>query len=195
MKSYIDLPETYVEIEKVDFKEKKLALKINGLALIVMILMAVVANHFVPIFSLFIMEEGLLIYFLRTIVLLIGIFAYIILHEAVHGIFMKYYGKAKPDFGLTLMYAYAGSKAYFCKKHYIIIALAPIVIWGVVLAVANVLVPISWFWCIYCIQIMNISGAMGDLYMTWKLQTMQKDILIQDSGVGMIIYAPNNNEI
>ena len=86
------------------------------------------------------------------------------------------------------MYAYAGSNCYFNKKHYIIIALAPIVIWGIVLLVLNLVFKETWFWVIYFIQIFNLSGAAGDLYVTYRFSKLPKDILIKDIGVNMTIY-------
>ena len=86
------------------------------------------------------------------------------------------------------MYAYAGSDAYFGKKPYIVIALAPVVVWGVVLLILNLLAGDGWFWVVWLIQVSNLSGAAGDLYVTAKLSKMSADILIQDSGVSMTVY-------
>lgn len=86
---------------------------------------------------------------------------YLVLHELVHGICMRAFSGVRPHYGFTGLYAYAGSSAYFGKKPYIVIALAPIVVWGAVLAILNLLVPASWFWPVYFIQIINVSGAAG----------------------------------
>jgi len=67
--------------------------------------------------------------------------------------------------------------------------LAPVVFWGIVLAVINVLVPLEWFWVVYFIQIINLSGAAGDLYVTVKFSRLPSDILVQDYGVGMTVYS------
>jgi hypothetical protein len=115
-----------------------------------------------------------------------------VLHELVHGIFMKHYSGVKPKYGFTLLYAYAGSTAYFNKKSYIIIALAPVVIWGIVLGVLCAVLPVSWFWVFYFIQMGNISGAAGDAYVTYKMLTFPKDILVNDTGVAMTVYTKNN---
>ena len=69
------------------------------------------------------------------------------------------------------------------------IALAPIVLWGIVLAALNMLVPVEWFWVVYIIQIGNISGGTGDLYVTWKFSKMPDDILVHDSGIEMEVYS------
>ena len=83
-----------------------------------------------------------------------------------------------------------GSAALLARIIYTVIALAPIVVWGIVLGILNFMVPISWFYVVYFIQVGNISGAAGDLYVTWLLSRMPKDILIQDAGVAMQVFAP-----
>jgi len=185
---YAVLPEGYKEIKKVDLqKDKKLAGVVNGLAFIVMAAMIVPMLFIVPIKEL--MSDGKLMYLAKLGAMAVGIMVYIILHELVHGIFMIGYSKIKPTYGFSGMYAYAGSSAFFCKTHYIVIALAPIVIWGVVLLILNLLVPVGWFWVVYLIQIMNISGAAGDLYVSVSFSKLPKDILINDTGVSMTIYS------
>jgi hypothetical protein len=135
------------------------------------------------------MQAGLGAYTARFAVLLALLVVYMILHELVHGIAMKMCGTKKIKYGFTGMYAFAGSDDYYGKKPYILIALAPVVLWGVVLAVINPFVPADWFWVVYLIQISNISGAAGDLYVTVKFSKLPKDILVKDYGVGMRVYS------
>ena len=192
MKALQTLPNGYREIFSVDLaKDKKMMLVLNLLALIVAILMAVVGAFFVPISTLFDFSNGFLIYWLRILLLAVGTFGYIVLHELVHGITMKYFGCRKVNYGLSWTYAYAGCTDYFPKKPYLVIALAPVVFWGIVLAVLCLLVPESWFWVVYIIQVCNISGAAGDAYVTWKFSRMPRDILVQDTGVSMTVYSKN----
>lgn len=188
MQDFAVLPEGYKEIKQIDLqKDKKLAGVVNGFALIVMAVMVIPMLFIVPIKTF--MADGKILYLAKLGVIVVGMIAYIVLHELVHGIVMKYYSKIKPTYGFTGMYAYAGSSAYFCKKHYIIIALAPIVLWGVVLLILNLLVPTGWFWVVYLIQMMNISGAAGDLYVSVSFSKLPEDILINDTGVSMTIYS------
>ena len=53
----------------------------------------------------------------------------------------------------------------------------------------NALVPTSWFWVVYFLQVCNISGAAGDMFVTVKFAKMPEDILVKDSGVGMVVYS------
>lgn len=190
MKTVNVLPEGYKEYYSVDLqKNKKIALVVNVIAVIISFIMALPMHFVVPISTLLWNEEGYIIRMLSLIVLLI---LYMILHELVHGISMKLCGTKKVKYGFTGLYAFAGSEDYYPKKPYIFIALAPVVLWGVVLAVVNLVVPTEWFWIIYIVQIMNISGAAGDLFVTVKFSRMPDDILIKDYGVGMTVYSKDS---
>ena len=94
---------------------------------------------------------------------------------------MKYFSGAPVRYGFTGLYAYARSEAYFTKKRYFIIALAPVAVWGVVLLALCMLVPAPWFWTVYLIQIGNIAGAAGDFYVVWRFAAMPPDILVRDA--------------
>lgn len=186
-----NLPEGYSEIRKIDLKaNKREALLVNGLALIIATIMILVANVFVPLSGLIMEiarnEKGEFFIFILVIPALI---LYVLAHEAVHGFFMKKYSGIKPKYGFTGLYAYAGSEAYFNKKHYLIIALSPVVILGLILAILNIFGSIDWFWFIFYIQITNISGAAGDLYVSLITRRLPDDILIQDIGVSMTVYS------
>ena len=154
-----------------------------------MLAMAAPMHFYIPISTLFDMQNGLGAYTVRFIILMVLIVVYMVLHELVHGVTMKLFGTKKVKYGFTGLYAFAGSDDYYDKKSYIIIALAPVVIWGIVIAVVNALVSPEWFWVIYFIQISNISGAAGDIYVTAKFSRLPKDILVKDVGVGMTVYS------
>ncbi len=190
MKALKSLPENYKEIISIDLKKnKKLSLLVNFIAIVIAVVMIIPAHFIVPISVLFDMEQGLGNYALRFGVLAVSAVAYIILHELVHGIAMKICGTKKVKYGYTGLYAFAGSEDYYDKKSYIFIALAPVVFWGVVLAVLNAVVPDEWFWIVYFIQITNISGAAGDFYVTAKFSKLPSDILVKDYGLGMHVFS------
>lgn len=189
MRSFSALPGDYKEIVSIDLqKNKKLMLLVNVIAVIIAVAMVVPVAFVVPISALFDMSRGLLNYAIRFGALLVLMIVYMVLHELVHGAAMKICGTKKIMYGFTGMYAFAGSDEYYDKRGYIFIALAPVILWGAVLAVVNCLVPTEWFWVVYLLQVMNISGAAGDLYVTVKFLPLPKDILVKDYGVGMTVY-------
>ncbi len=181
------LPEGYKEFYSIDLqKNKKTALLVNALAFIIAAVLVVPMLRVVP-FSSFFEADGVIVRWVALIVLMI---VYMILHELVHGAAMKLCGTKKVKYGFTGMYAFAGSNDYYAKKPYIFIALAPVVLWGIVLAIVNCVVPTEWFWVIYFVQVINLSGAAGDLFVTVKFLKLPQDILVHDHGVGMTVYAP-----
>ena len=193
MKAIGVLPEDYGEIYSLNLqKDKRAAIIVNLLALAIAAVMAVSMNFFVPVTSFFDMSGGIVRYFLRLAALIVLMVLYMVLHELVHGIAMKLCGTKRVKYGFTGLYAFAGSEDYYDKKSYIFIALAPIVLWGTVLAAVNFFVPTEWFWIVYMIQLMNISGAAGDLFAAVKFSRMPKNILIQDSGVSMRVFYIGN---
>ena len=190
MKSYTQLPEGYREILHIDLQnDKKLLWLVNGIALVITAVMLAVMVPLVSVRYLFAIYE-----LKKLLVLCVGFVVYMVLHELVHGITMRHYSDAKVKYGFTGMYAFAGSDAYYCRKHYIVIALAPIVVWGIVLGILNFLVPISWFYVVYFIQVGNISGAAGDLYVTWRFRKLPGDILVHDTGVAMTVFSHESRQ-
>ncbi len=189
-KSFATLPEGYKPCMSVDLKkDKKLAFLVNGIALLIAVVMVVPMLFKVLISDTFNFGVIDMFQFTRLLSLALGSFAYIILHEAVHGVAMKICGTKKIKYGFTGVYAFAGSDDYYSKGAYIFIALAPVVLWGAVLLVLNFIVPTSWFWVVYLIQVSNISGAAGDAYVTFRFSRLPKDILVHDSGVAMTVYS------
>ncbi len=194
MKTQHELPSEYKEILHIDMQnDKKMMSKVTVISLIIAAVMVIAAVplHFLvsPVTSMFDMSAGFGPYFLRWGIFLAGMIVYMVLHELVHGITMKMYGTKKVKYGFTGMYAFAGSDDYYGKKPYVVIALAPIVVWGIVLAVLNFIVPVDYFWIIYFIQLINISGAAGDLYVTSAFSKLPDDILVLDCGTSMTVYS------
>lgn len=190
MKAVQALPEGYKEIFSVNLqKDKKIALFVNILALLIAAVFGVPMHFYIPVTTLFDMQNGMKAYIIRFICLMVLIVVYMVLHELVHGITMKFFGTKKVKYGFTGLYAFAGSNDYYDKRSYIIIALAPIVVLGIILAFINAMVPHDWFWVVYFIQLTNISGAAGDLYVSVKFSKFPKDILVNDTGLGMTVYS------
>ena len=187
MKAVEALPEGYREYYSLNLqKDKKTAILVNVIAILIAVLMFVPMIFVIPITSLINLDTNNIP---KLITLLISIVVYFVSHELVHGIAMKSCGTKKVKYGFTGLYAFAGSNDYYDKKSYIYIALAPIVLLGILIAIINFIVPVEWFWIVYLLQIINVSGAAGDLFVTVKFSRFPKDILIKDHGIGMTVFS------
>lgn len=192
MISHPMLPDGYNEIKKISFTEnKKFSVIINIAALIVGIIMVVPMLFIVPFDALFrISSDGdLNMLIVRMAVLAVSEYLYVIMHEAIHGVFIRIISGKWGKFGFKSVYAYASCDTYIGKKEYIIIALAPILIFGILLGVLSVFVSAEWFWIVYIIQITNISGAVGDVYVTYAMTRLPKDTLVFDTGLEMTVFS------
>ena len=185
--NYTVLPSGYRRIGGVDLlQDRRSMLIVNLGAIVIALLLLLLGLRLHPFrFSIRSMPSFLLWFFL----LLGGLVLYIILHELIHGIFMRHYSGLHPRYGFNGLYAYAGSDAFFDRKSYLVISLAPVVLLGAVLLLLCALLPSSLFWFFYLLQIQNLSGAAGDLYLCLLLQKMPADLLIRDSGVAMEFYS------
>ncbi|MEA4833028.1 MAG: DUF3267 domain-containing protein [Oscillospiraceae bacterium] len=181
----MEVPEDYKLLRTVDLQnDKKAALLVNFAAIgisVVMIAAAILIRG---------IKETAYIYFTvgKAVIFIFSIIAYMVLHELTHGIFMRYYSGKKPKYGFTGLYAFAAADALFKKRQYIVIGLSPIVILGVLILALNIFLP-QYFWSIYIIQILNVSGAAGDLYVMALLVGIKSDILVFDTGTAMRIYS------
>ncbi len=195
MKITKTLPEGYKAILAVDLeKNKKCAFGIHAASILITLVMVVGMNFLTPISTLFEKSMGAGGLILRLVVLALLFIAYIVLHELTHGVTMKLLGCKKVTYGFSGLYAFAGCREFFTKKAYITVALAPVVLWGIVLTIASYLVSASWFWIIYIVQITNISGAVGDFYVTFRFLGLHEDALIYDKGTEITVFAPMANE-
>jgi len=192
MKAYHVLPDGYEEKLQMNLqKDKKTAMKINIWAFVLTFLLILAGNFVVPIY-VFVEADTTLEFALRIGGLLLAYLAYIILHELTHAIVMRAVGGGKVKFGFTGLYAYAGStEDYFDKSSYRCIALAPLVFWGIIFGILTVVVPPGWFWTAWFLQVGNIGGAAGDLYVTARLWKEPESILVRDTGLDMTVFDKN----
>ena len=196
MRAVSSLPIGYSEFDHIDLqRDKKLALKLNITATAIFAGLIVLGHFaFVPLSALIDFDaEGfgeIGLFLLRMGILLAGYIAYIILHELTHAAAMKMLGASNIRFGFTGLYAYAGSEVdYYDKSAYRVIALAPLIIWTILLTIPLILLPQDWFWVFYFIQCGNLTGCAGDIYVTARLWRTPEDILVRDTGVEMFVYS------
>lgn len=132
---------------------------------------------------------------LRLAAMAVGLFVYIIGHEWVHGVFIRIFSGEPAAFGFRKGMAYAASKAYFSKWPYVIIALAPLIVWGVLLGFLTGDVGEQGFWYIYAVQIFNVAGAVGDIYVSIVVLGMPKNVLVIDEGTAMKFFVPQGKDM
>ncbi|MGN1163983.1 MAG: DUF3267 domain-containing protein [Candidatus Ornithospirochaeta sp.] len=173
---------------KIDLvNNKKEATCVNIAGIVMIVIMCIAIPFFFTGGSILSYLEGA--GFIQPIVLVVAIVVYIPLHEIVHGVVLKLFTDEKLSFGWKFVYAYCGSKEAMMKPYeYFAVALAPAVVFTIVFVPLCLLMP-SWGLMWYFMEMMNISGSVGDFYVTLKIWGRRKEnILISDSGTDMTIW-------
>jgi len=132
------------------------------------------------------------------LLLVLGVIvAYIILHEAVHGVLFLVFG-GRPRFGVKLVGRffpvafYATSRAPVSRNQYLLVILAPFLTLTPVFLVIGILANAEGIVVLAIIAMaMNVSGSVGDLMMAWKIRRHGRKTLYEDAKDGFNWYVPS----
>jgi hypothetical protein len=115
----------------------------------------------------------------------------IILHEGVHGVCFWLITGRRPIFNIGPGYAYAGAPhCLISKKPYLVTALSPLIVLTVVGLILIPLVATNLLFFLVLFIVMNISGAVGDLWVSASLLRRTEPLLVQDFGDRVMVYQP-----
>ena len=129
---------------------------------------------------------------IKSVLLLIGLSVIMMLvHEAIHGFFFWRFTHARPVFAMRLTYAYAAAPDWFIPAHqYWIVGLSPLIIIGMVCVLIIVIAPANWALPAAFLAALNTGGAIGDLWITFRLSQEIPGALAQDTGDKVSFFAP-----
>lgn len=125
-------------------------------------------------------------------VTLIGLVAYVVLHELVHGLFYKIFTHRKLTYGFTLTVAFCGvPEIYVRRKVMFVTVLAPFVVFSCLFGSALVLLESCglWYACAILFSI-HLGGCVGDLYVALYMMSHHTDkvMFVNDTGPKQTFY-------
>jgi len=186
------LPSGYVVDAKIDWRKHMIPINILGFLLMVPFfqIFALGFHCLRPDIQSLNFQAGGARLLLALLIFLGLIFITIVLHEAIHGMLIWAVGKAKPIFGIRILYAYAASPPhiYFSKRAMCLIALAPLLVISGFGAVLFVIAPQGWLLVILMLTILNASGAVGDIVFSIWLLLKPKGVLVGDQGDSFVTF-------
>jgi hypothetical protein len=122
-----------------------------------------------------------------------GILLTLILHELTHGLGMQMLG-AKPRYGILWkqMMFYASSPGFaYRRNNYLQIALAPLFVLSILAVVGIwVLRGTSWVAILGLCGVLNVSGAIGDIWMTMIVLRYSAKAYVMDERDGIRVFLP-----
>lgn len=197
MKPVALLPAGYVAQDRLDLSQDK-GLQL-GLTLAGFMLFAVFGLLFLAATALLVPNlpsSGRLVLDLPGLLaLLIGALAVTlvvaVLHELTHAVVFWLVTHEWPVFGFRGLYAYAAApKWYIPRLPYLLVGLAPLLLLTLLgLALLRVL-PLGTVPAVVFALTINAAGAVGDLYLVFRLLFLPSGCLIHDEGNSVTWYVP-----
>lgn len=187
------LPDNYHQVARIDLKENiKLGVALN-LAGIPLFFAA--GWFFLQIISWIRPDAaelwGVLGGFRNLVIVLVGIFIIVFIHEMVHGIFFWFFTRERPRFAFKLAYAYAAAPDWFIPRNqYLVVGLSPLIVLSLVAILLFFFLPPYGVGLVLVLASFNVAGAVGDLAITGWLLMKKSDLLINDSGDAATIFGP-----
>jgi len=172
-------------------KERTLGRYLNIVGTLIFILVMAIGYIILPF------PYGADFSFIHVIGIVAGFLGYVVIHELVHALAMLMFSNKRLRFGVHGYFAYAGMpEAYFSKRQYVLIALAPSALLGAILiSIAAIIAtgnPLfgSWYWVTLIIMGQNFGGSIGDYYVVNRLAKFKAPVFINDDGMRMRFYKP-----
>lgn len=195
-----ELPEGYKQVLHIDAKNAKIGIIMNVVSLL--ILGIVLAVAYIPLkfnnvdLSLNFPAKDSMEIPITMLLFCIVLFAYIVMHELVHGIAYKYLTGEKLTFGISWSCAFCGvPHIYSYRKTAIISSASPLILFSVIFgAITILLFFVSPIYYLLSATIfgLHLGGCSGDMYIILMLLKYNNSkVLMRDTGPEQFIYIPN----
>ena len=132
--------------------------------------------------------------FLSFLVTVLLVLIYMSLHELTHTLFIKIFSGSLPSFRIRFPFLSVGSEATFKRSEFIVIALAPVLLWGALLIILLFVIPERFFLSIFILVIVNFAGSGGDYVQAYIAFNSHAHTLFQDNGKKTTLFIPAENE-
>ena len=184
-------PEGFKNKETIDLRaDKKLWLGINGAALAAAMVLVLLGCLYEPV-TRFFDAAGAWRLLLRFVLLLVGMGVYFFLNEYIRRFMIeKLTGKAAQVVREKPCVFTAPTRSLTVKE-YLKVSFVPVLALGALLLLLMLVLPEKLFWQVYIIQIINLVGAAGDVYIAYKLLRMKKDVRIEDDVTSITVWSKN----
>ena len=116
---------------------------------------------------------------------------YMAAHEATHGVTLQLLTGTHASYVVRFPFLVASSPLYLTRRSIIMTALAPCIIWGVVLAATLLFVPLDLYLMFYILLALNFAGSAGDYVEAALALRQPKEALLHDQGDHFHVFLPS----
>lgn len=180
-----ELPANYRAHLTVDLKkDKKLAFPVQGIFVLIslvavgaaLLLGLPLGTDWAPVVTLFVTLAACLVY--------------MAVHEATHGVTLQLLTRVSPSYKVRFPFLTTGNRAYLTRRSAVIVALAPAVVWGIVLLAALLTLPDDYRLTAYILLALNFAGSAGDFVEVRVVSRQRPEALVQDDGSKIHVFLP-----
>lgn len=111
-----------------------------------------------------------------------------LVHEAVHGLAGLAQG-ARPAFGIGPGFAYTTFFQPINRVSFLVIGISPLIVISIICVAIALLIPSLAGWMIFT-AVFNATGAIGDIWMIWRVLRAPRGAVFFDLADGFMVYAP-----
>ena len=100
---------------------------------------------------------------------------YMAVHELTHAVLLWAFSRVRPTVALRIPYLAVGGRGYLNRRSFIIVALAPVVLWGIVLVMLLFTLSSQFFLPVYVVTVLNFAGSSGDYFQAYAVARLPGD--------------------
>jgi hypothetical protein len=127
---------------------------------------------------------------LTVVVTMVACLVYMWAHEATHGVLLTAFSGHRSRYALRLPYLTTGNDAFVGRGVFLIVALGPLVLWGVLLLGLFFVVPADTRLTVYILSALNVAGSAGDLFQAWWVTRLPAGAKLRDNGNQTTVMVP-----
>ena len=125
-----------------------------------------------------------------TVMTVAACLAYMALHELTHAGVLRWCSGSRPTIAFRFPYLIVGGQGYLTRRRFLLVDLAPVVVWGLVLVTLLLTLPQEFFLSVYIVMILNFAGSSGDYFQAYAIAQLPPTALIRDDGRVTTVYLP-----
>lgn len=173
-------------IDIIDFKERKLKLKVELTTAFISLLIVLVFGT--------ILELNGFSRLLILIVIALLVFPGLILHEGSHYLFQWFFSKERPYFGFQFPFPFSALSptSSITRNQAILCALAPAFIVTIIIIIPALFAPLLLKILLLAWTSIELATCYGDFYLTYRLLKNPSKCLLKNVNNSNILFIPNS---
>ncbi|WP_131105478.1 DUF3267 domain-containing protein [Ornithinimicrobium sufpigmenti] len=128
---------------------------------------------------------------ITAVVTVAAVVVYMVGHELTHGAMLWALTRVRPTYAVRLPYLTTGSQALLTRPAAVTVALAPFLLWAVLLSALWLTLPQDGRLTLYVLLALNAAGSVGDAVQAWAFARLAPGSLIRDDGRQTTVFSPS----